>query len=255
MRIVLIGTGNLATRVGIALRAKGVEIIQVYGRTESNAARLASLLDAPFTTSKKEIRTNADLYLLAVSDEAIPEVIADIPISDQLVVHTAGSVSIDILAQVSKNYGGFYTLQTLSKQKEVDFSTVPICIEANNAENLAKLKVLAEHISNQVVTVDSAQRRQLHLAAVFACNFVNHFYSIGEELLHEQQLDFDLLKPLIMETAGKAMHHSPRTVQTGPAIRNNKAIMELHLKMLEQHPEWQKLYELISREISRAQQV
>ena len=253
MRIVLIGTGNLATRVGIALHAKGVEIIQVYGRTESNAARLASLLDAPFTTSKKEILAIADLYLLAVSDEAIPEIIASIPISDQMVVHTAGSVSMDILAPVSKNYGVFYPLQTLSRQKEVDFSTVPICIEANNAENLAKLNALAAIISDQVIPVNSIQRRQLHLAAVFACNFVNHFYSIGEELLHEQQLDFDLLKPLIMETAGKAKLHSPRTVQTGPAIRNNKTIMELHLKMLEQHPEWQKLYELISYEINAFQ--
>ncbi|MCL4482657.1 MAG: DUF2520 domain-containing protein, partial [Bacteroidetes bacterium] len=186
--------------------------------------------------------------------DAIPDVLTDLPIREQLIVHTAGSVSMNILATVSKNYGVFYPLQTLSKQKEVDFSSVPICIEANSAENLAKLRALAAIISDQVVQVDSMQRKQLHLAAVFVSNFVNHFYSIGEKLLLEKQLDFDLLKPLIMETANKAMHHSPRTVQTGPAIRNNKTIMDHHLKMLEQHPEWQKLYELISRDISRPDQ-
>ncbi len=249
MRIVLLGTGNLATRLGIALRAKGIEIIQVYGRTESSAARLANLPGTLFISTKKEIITDADLYILAVSDDAIPDVIADLPIREQLIVHTAGSVSMNILATVSKNYGVFYPLQTLSKQKEVDFSTVPICIEANSAENLAKLRALAAIISDQVVQVDSVQRKQLHLAAVFVSNFVNHFYSIGEKLLLEKQLDFDLLKPLIMETANKAMLFSPQTVQTGPAIRNNKTIMDQHLKMLAQHPNWQKLYELISRDI------
>ncbi len=250
MRIVLLGTGNLATQLGTGLQAKGAEIIQVYGRTESGASQLASLLGIPYTLSKTEIDATADLYILAVSDEAIPEVVANTPVWNQLVVHTSGSVSMDILASEAKNYGVFYPLQTFSIQKAVDFRSVPICIEANSPENLIKLKTLADIISEQVVSVDSTQRRQLHLAAVFVCNFVNHFYSIGEKLLQEQQLDYSLLKPLILETAQKAMQFSPPTVQTGPAVRGNATITDQHLKMLEQHPEWQQLYELISRDIS-----
>lgn len=255
MRIVLLGTGNLATRLGTALQAKDAEIIQVYGRTESGASQLANLLGVPYTLSKTGIDVSADLYLLAVSDEAILDVVADTPIRDQLVVHTSGSVSMDILTSAVKNYGVFYPLQTLSKQKTVDFSSVPICIEANSPENLAKLKALANKISDQVVCVDSTQRRQLHLAAVFVCNFVNHLYSIGEKLLQEQQLDYSLLKPLILETANKAVQFSPPSVQTGPAVRGNTTVMNHHLKMLEQHPEWQHLYELISRDMSRLHQV
>jgi predicted short-subunit dehydrogenase-like oxidoreductase (DUF2520 family) len=122
-------------------------------------------------------------------------------------------------------------------------------VEANNGKNLEKLSLLAHTISEQVFTVNSVQRRELHLAAVFVCNFVNHLYTIGEKLLQEQQLDFRLLKPLILETANKAMAFSPATVQTGPAIRGNQNILDLHLKMLEQHPKWQKIYELISLDI------
>jgi len=251
MRIVILGTGNLATQLGMALHAQHAEIIQVYGRTGTSASDLANLLRCTSTTSKEEIITDADLYIVAVSESAITEVLSDAPIRDRLIVHTSGSVSIDILADFSNNYGVFYPLQTLSKQKAVDFSAVPICIEANSMENQKKLSNLAKTISDQVFRIDSAQRMELHLAAVFVCNFVNHFYSIGEKLLQEQHLDYNLLKPLIAETAQKAMLFSPSDVQTGPAVRDNQQIMELHRKMLEQHPEWQKLYTLISKDISR----
>ena len=192
MRIVLLGTGNLATRLGIALHSKHVEIIQVFGRSESKASYLSGLLGCSFTTSRHAIRMDADLYMLAVSEDAIPEVLSDAGIRKQLVVHTSGSISIDILSAVSENFGVFYPLQTLSKQKEVDFSTVPICIEASSGENLRMLSKLANLLSDQVYQIDSVQRRQLHLSAVFVCNFVNHFYSIGEKLLQEHQLDFNI---------------------------------------------------------------
>ncbi|MCK9413855.1 MAG: DUF2520 domain-containing protein [Prolixibacteraceae bacterium] len=250
MRIVLLGTGNLATRLGIALHAKHAEIVQVYGRSGTSASDLANLFGCTDTSSMPEIITDADLYILAVSDTSIPEVLTNAPFHDRLIVHTSGSISIDILSSFSENYGVFYPLQTLSKQKAVDFSAVPICIEANNAENLEKLNRLAKTISDQVFRIDSAQRRELHLAAVFVCNFVNHFYAIGEKLLQEQNLDFNLLKPLILETANKAMLHSPPEIQTGPAVRDNHTIMDQHLKMLQQHPEWQELYELISKDIT-----
>jgi predicted short-subunit dehydrogenase-like oxidoreductase (DUF2520 family) len=252
MRIVLLGTGNVATRLGLALQANNSEIVQVFGRSETKASHLAGLLGAPFTTSKSQLSRDADVYILAVSDDAITEMAANLfPGGDRLIIHTAGSTPMDVLAPFSANYGVLYPLQTLSLQREIDFSQVPVCIEANSEENLEKIQALATTISDQVVRMDSLHRRQLHLAAVFVCNFVNHLYAVGEELLNEQNLDFDLLRPLILETAGKAMQFSPQTVQTGPAVRGNLTIMENHLKMLEKHAEWQKIYELMSRDISR----
>ena len=252
MRIVLLGTGNVATRLGLALKAKNSEIVQVFGRSEMKASHLAGQIGSPFATMKSQLSQDADVYILAVSDDAITEMAANIfPAGDRLIVHTAGSTPMDVLAPFSANYGVLYPLQTLSQQKEVDFSTIPVCIEANSEENLERLQVLADTLSNQVVRMDSLQRRQLHLAAVFVCNFVNHLYSIGEELLFEQNLDFNLLRPLIQETAEKAMIFSPPSVQTGPAVRGNKTVMEKHLQMLEKHPEWQKIYEQLSRDISK----
>jgi predicted short-subunit dehydrogenase-like oxidoreductase (DUF2520 family) len=250
MRIVLVGTGNLATRLGLALQAKNAGIIQVFGRTETEASRLAGLIGCSFTVSKTHVSTDADIYILAVSDDAIPEVAASIPTGDHFLVHTAGSVSLEMLSAFSANCGVLYPLQTLSRQRAVDFSKIPVCIEANNGENLRQLHEIAGTISDQVINIDSVQRMQLHLAAVFVCNFVNHFYSIGAELLKEHHLNFDLLKPVILETANKAMQFSPHAVQTGPAVRGNKTVMERHLQMLERHPEWQKMYELISKDIS-----
>jgi len=252
MRIVLLGTGNVATRLGLALKAKNNEIVQVFGRTETKVSHLGGQLGAPFATTKSQLLRDADVYILAVSDDAISEMAANLfPFGDRLIVHTAGSTPMDVLAPFSANYGVLYPLQTLSLQKEVDFSKIPVCIEANSKENLEKLHSLAATLSKQVVYMDSLQRRHLHLAAVFVCNFVNHLYSIGEELLLDQNLDFNLLKPLIRETAEKVMLFSPPEVQTGPAARGNKAIMESHLKILEKHSEWQEIYELMGRDISK----
>jgi predicted short-subunit dehydrogenase-like oxidoreductase (DUF2520 family) len=249
MRIVLLGTGNLATRLGLSLLAKNGAVVQVYGRNTARATTLAHLLGCPWTTDKSKILLDADLYLLAVTEEGIPELLQDAPIRHRLLVHTSGSVAMDVLAPFTDDYGVFYPLQTLSAQKALDFSQVPICVEANNSDNLQKITLLAQMISEQVVNLNSVQRREFHLAAVFVCNFVNHLYVIGEKLLKDQQLDFNLLKPLILETANKAMAFSPATVQTGPAIRGNQPILDLHLKMLEQHPAWQKIYELMSLDI------
>lgn len=254
MRIVLFGTGNMATRLGIALQAKTAEIVQVYGRNDYKASLLADRLGCTYTTSLKEINTTAELYLLAVSDEAITAVASSIPAGNRLIVHTAGSVDLAVLSPFSINYGVLYPLQTLSISREADFKQVPFCLEANNSTNLKKLKNLAELLSEKVVSISSEQRRQLHLAAVFVCNFVNHFYAIGERIVGEKQLDFGLLKPLILETALKVQEHSPQTVQTGPAVRGNRTIMDRHLKMLSEHPDWQELYALISDNIKNNHQ-
>lgn len=249
MRIVLIGAGNLATQFGIVLVEKGHQIIQVYSRTEKSAKELGVKLNCPYTDDLADIVSNADLFIIAVKDDAIESILANVNFDDNLVVHTAGGVSIDIFNSYCKNFGVIYPLQSFSKEKRPDFSDIPVCIEANTEINLEVLKMLADSISEKVQAMNSENRLQIHLAAVFASNFVNHFYLMGELLLREKQIDFDLLKPLIKEVASKATLHSPETVQTGPAVRNDKAVMNRHLEMLSNHPEWARLYQLISENI------
>ncbi len=250
MRIVLFGTGNLATRLGTALKSANVEITQVFGRSEEGASKLSRILGCPFTTSGKKVESDADFYIIAVSDDAISAVLSGIRAGKQIVLHTSGSVQMDVLSSFAENYGVFYPLQTLSARREVDFTDVPLCIEASNPSAMEKITALAKTISGTVVSIDSEQRRQLHLAAVFVCNFVNHFYSIGEALLKDHHLDFNLLKPLIRETAAKAIQFSPASVRTGPAVRGNEEVMAMHLKMLEDYPAWKHFYKLISKDIS-----
>lgn len=251
MRIVLVGTGNLATRLGMALHAGNIEIAQVFGRSAAAASQLADLLSCPFTSHLEELLPDADLYLMAVSESALPLLLKNERFHHQFLVHTSGSIPMELLSHTTENFGVFYPLQTLSKQKEVNFRNVPICIEANNKVNLETLQELASLISDKVIQIDSNNRKYLHLSAVFVCNFVNHLYAIGGKLLEEKGLDFQLLRPLIAETAEKAALFLPEEVQTGPAVRNNQPIMDLHLQMLEQHPEWQKIYEVISNDIKR----
>ena len=249
MRIVLIGSGNLGTQLGLALAEKEHRIIQVFSMTEDNASELAANLYCPFTTDPDEIIKDADLYIIAVRDSAIELVVENIDFDTHLVVHTSGTVPLSVFENHCQNFGVFYPLQTFSKNKRVEFNAIPILIEANTDENNQILKNIAGSISDIVLSVNSEKRSRVHLAAVFACNFVNHFYLIAEELLKDKDLGFELLKPLIMETASKVIQNSPGQVQTGPAIRNDKKVMEEHLKMLSAFPEWERFYQLISDNI------
>jgi len=249
VRIVLIGAGNLGTQLGLTLAEKTQQVIQVFSMTEDNASELAKKLHCPFTIDPDEIIRDADLYIIAVRDSAIELVVENIDFGDHLVVHTSGSVSISVFENHCQNYGVFYPLQTFSKNKRVDFYAIPILIEANTDENTQILKNIAGGISGKVLSVSSEKRSQVHLAAVFACNFVNHFYLIAEELLKDKDLGFELLKPLISETASKVIQNSPGQVQTGTVIRNDRKVIEKHLKMLFAFPEWERLYQLISDNI------
>jgi predicted short-subunit dehydrogenase-like oxidoreductase (DUF2520 family) len=249
MKIALIGAGNLATQFGISLLETGNQVLQVYSRTIENAKELGDRLNCPFTEDLADLVSNADLFIIAVTDESIEFILASVNFGDSLVVHTAGGVSIDIFNPYCKNFGVLYPLQTFSKEKRADFSEIPLCIEANSQENLEILKSLAVTISEKVKVITSGERIWIHLAAVFASNFVNHFYMISKILLEDNNLDFELLKPLIKEAASKAVIHSPETVQTGPAVRNDKTVMNKHLEMLSDYPEWERLYQLISENI------
>jgi predicted short-subunit dehydrogenase-like oxidoreductase (DUF2520 family) len=249
MKVSLIGSGNLATQLGIALYEKGHPIVQVWSRTAENAAELAIRLNCQYTNDLSLINSDSDIYVVSVADKAIKQVLSGRFWGNKLVVHTSGSTPIELLSPYCENFGVFYPFQTFSKAKNVDFDLIPICLEANTPQNLEILRDLAQSISSNVQLINSEQRQQIHLAAVFACNFVNHFYSIGEELLREKGIGFDILKPLILETAAKIVGHSPESVQTGPAIRNDKDIIIKHLILLKNQPDLQTIYQQISDRI------
>ncbi|MDM8159421.1 DUF2520 domain-containing protein [Labilibaculum sp. K2S] len=248
-KVVMIGAGNLATQLSLALHENGIDILQVYSKTVESAKALAGKLDCSFTISVKKIEKNADLYIFAVSDKALQPILDkwSVPIGNS--VHTAGSIPVDIFENYTENYGVFYPLQTFSKERKVDFSNIPICIESNSLELRTDLIELAAKISNSVHLINSEQRKQLHLAAVFTCNFTNHMYCIGQKLLQEKDVDFELLKPLIAETAQKVLQLDPMSAQTGPAVRFDEEIMSSHEKALKNTPVFQKLYRFVSESI------
>ncbi len=246
---VIVGAGNVAWHLGEALKAKNISILQIAGRTGNQTMKLAQSLHAECTLDVTKINVNADLYIIAVSDDAIADIAQQLCLENQLVVHTAGSVPMSVFHGQFNNYGVFYPLQTFSRSREIHFHEIPLCIEANNQDNLDKLFRLAELISCKVLSLNSEKRSILHLAAVFACNFTNHMYSIAAQILKRNNIDFSMLHPLIIETAMKAASMKPLNAQTGPAVRNNRNLMDKHLKMLEKDPDLRELYLLLSENI------
>lgn len=252
MNVVLLGSGNVATHIGRALVEAGHRILQVFSPTKSHAESLANSLGTEGIDHLADVDIHADVYIIAVKDDAIEQVVVGLPPSlGGFVVHTAGSVDMAALAQHTARYGVLYPVQTFSKAKAVDFSSIPIAIEASDELTYAQLQQLASSLSDRVFSCDSTQRLSLHVAAVFACNFTNHLYAIGANILNEHGLDFDLIRPLILETAEKAMTHQPKDVQTGPAVRGDVSTMEKHLDALKKHPDLQELYVRISDRIGK----
>lgn len=253
-RFVFIGAGNLATRLSTVLKEKGFSIEQVYNRSEKSAKSLAEKLRTNYTNSPKEILKDADIYFVALKDSAFEEVLPQINFKNKLLVHGSGSMPLSCLEKYSQNIGVFYPLQTFSIDREVDFSEIPVFIEANSAENEKKLIQIAEKISGRVSVLNSEKRLNLHISAVFACNFVNHFYTIAAEVLKSQEIPFEVLKPLIIETADKVQELEPLLAQTGPAVRFDENVISKHLETLQTYPEFQKLYRLVSESIYKFNQ-
>ena len=250
MNIVLIGSGNVATHMGAAFAAAGCRIVQVYSRTLANARVLAGRWSALATDQLADIDISAAVYILAVKDDVLEEVVAQLPpLLNGMVLHTAGSVDMGVFNGRARQFGVLYPVQTFSKAKQVDFSRIPLAIEASDAGTFERLDRLARLLSAEVFSCSSDQRLALHAAAVFACNFSNHLYTIADRLLQEYGLGFDLIRPLIRETAEKAMLHRPETVQTGPAVRGDLQTMHKHLDLLSGHADWAALYVALSREI------
>ncbi|KAA6332779.1 Glutamyl-tRNA reductase [termite gut metagenome] len=249
--IVLVGAGNLATNLAKALYRRGYRIAQVYSRTEEAARALAETVEADYTTCLEELQSEASLYIVSLTDVAFVELLPRIVAGREngLWVHTAGSISMRIWEGYVKQYGVLYPMQTFSKQCEVDFQTIPFFIEASGRKDTEYLKSIVSDLSERVYEVDSEQRKGLHLAAVFTCNFVNHLYVSGADLLEKYHLPFDMLLPLIDETARKVHELPPREAQTGPAVRHDVNVMNKHLELLSDASEMQELYRLLSASI------
>lgn len=251
MKIVIIGAGNVATHIGKALQKAGHLILQIFSSTEHSASILASSLNTGFTTEITQINQSADLYIYAVKDSVLEELTARIQIPAAIHAHTSGSVSVNIFKGKTPRYGVLYPLQTFSKSRDINFSEVPVFIESSDSVTTRILTGVAQSISPNVHTINSDQRLRLHISAVFACNFTNLMYVFSEKLIAESGLDFDILKPLVKETAEKVMHITPNAAQTGPAVRYDRNVIDKHLKMLENDPELSEIYKKLSQAIYR----
>lgn len=251
--IVFIGAGNLATNLAKALYQKGFRIVQIYSRTEESATALAQTVEAESTTDLSTVVDDAQLYIVSLKDAPFVQLLPEIVAGKRkgLWVHTAGSIPMNVWEGQVERYGVFYPMQTFSKQREVDFRDIPIFVESRSAEDTHFLKEIATALSERVYEATSDQRKSLHLAAVFTCNFTNHMYALAAELLKKYELPFEVMLPLIDETARKVHEMEPRAAQTGPAIRYDENVINGHLQMLADEPEMQELYRLISGSIHR----
>ena len=251
--IVFIGAGNLATNLAKELYYKGFRIAQIYSRTVEAAQVLAQTVEAEYTTDLSTVINNARLYIVSLKDTAFVELLPEIILGKEkgLWVHTAGSIPMNVWEGQIERYGVFYPMQTFSKQRKVDFCDIPFFVESNSAEDTRFLKDIAAVLSERVYEATSEQRKSLHLAAVFTCNFTNHMYTLAADLLEKYELPFEVMLPLIDETARKVHELNPHLAQTGPAIRYDKNVINNHLQMLVDEPQIQELYRLISESIHR----
>ncbi len=252
MKIVLIGAGNLATHMGKALLGAGHDILQVYSRTMDSASTLATLVGGAPVTDINAVRADADVYVLAVRDSVLPDLIPQLcrGKGEKVFLHTAGSVSMDVFRGMALHYGVLYPMQTFSKAREVDFSAIPCFVEGNDALAKEVIGGLARTISEKVYSLSSEDRRYLHLAAVFACNFTNHCYDICSEILAKHDIPFSIMLPLIDETAAKVHELSPREAQTGPALRFDEGVIREQSGLLLENPLLRDLYERLSLSIN-----
>lgn len=246
LNIVVVGAGNVAWHLAKELQKNEQKIIQVYNRSVEPAISLSHRLKCDFTTRIEDINQKGDLYILTVKDSVIEEVSELINIKNKLIVHTSGAVEQDVIKH--KRRGVFYPLQTFSKEKKLNFKNIPFCIEASTSEDYSTLMRLATLLSPKVYNIDSNQRKVLHVAAVFACNFSNYMYMISDEILSDSNIPLDILYPLIKETAIKISKHKPKDVQTGPAVRKDKSVIEEHLNYLNNGKNYD-IYKLLSKSI------
>lgn len=246
MQIVIIGSGNVAYHLAKAFKESGVEVSQIFGRNAPELTKISKELSIPFSSDSI---ADADLYLISVSDSSIAEVSQLIKKENCIVAHTSGSVSREALIG---NYrkSVFYPLQTFSKSKKLEYSKIPIFIDAEKKEDQDSLKNLALNISENVMFADDEKRKYIHLTAVFACNFVNHLYARAKEISDSQNIPFEYFLPLIDETTQKIHELEPKLAQTGPAVRGDNRILELHEQLINDE-EKLKIYKTLNESIKK----
>ncbi len=252
IRVSFIGSGNVAWHLAPELDNHGYFVSEVFSKNPSNAQKLIDrLYNASLKTDLDFSNSDSIVFIIAVTDDNIVEIAKEIALpNDAILVHTSGSQPLDVLDfAATENIGVFYPLQTFSKNKKVKFSNIPICIETRNDYTKGLLKTIGERIFNKVIFIDEDERKILHIAAVFACNFTNHMLTLSQDLTKSKDLDFDILKPLIVETIEKALDIGPEEAQTGPAIRNDFQTIQNHLADLENHNDLRSVYDLITQHI------
>lgn len=246
MKIVILGSGNVAFHLAKAFHQKKIPVAQIFGRNESDLKAISIQFNIPYST---EELVNADFYLIAVNDDSVEEISKQITEKNCLVAHTSGSLPVDIL---KGNYrkASFYPLQTFSKSKDLAYSEIPFFLEAENRDDLEMMKNLVSKISSHIIESTYEKRKYIHLTAVFACNFVNHLFARAKEISDSQEIPFQYFLPLIEETTAKILSIDPKSAQTGPAVRNDKRVLELHEELLTE-PEKLKIYKTMNESIKK----
>lgn len=251
MKVVIIGTGNVATVLGKKIITTGNQVMQIVGRDFEKSNILASRLQTTPVYNTRYISLQADLYIIAVSDSSVPSVAGRLKLNDKMVVHTAAAVSKDVLAECSENYGVLYPLQTLVKEANL-IPPIPVLVDGNNETTKKALAAFSSDWAERVQFANDETRLKLHVAAVFVNNFTNYIFTVAEEYCKKEQLKFNLLYPLIEETITRLKSQSPAILQTGPAARKDFQTIEKHKQMLKNQPEIQKLYDFLTDKILEA---
>lgn len=246
-RVVLIGAGNVAHHLAPALLKASVNLCQIYSRSIESARELGRKTGITYTADIFAVYPDCDIYIFCVSDDALLSLFKSIRINKEaLILHTSGSLPLSIFQPFVKRYGVLYPLQTFTKRRDLEFREIPLCVEGSNTEVLQEVRELAGLLSVRIEEISSEKRKYLHLAAVFANNFVNYLYGISGKILEKEGLDFSLLRPLIFETAHKVMLISPENAQTGPARRGDENILNIHKVLLKDDRGLSNLYTILS---------
>ncbi|HEY4110145.1 DUF2520 domain-containing protein [Puia sp.] len=248
MKVVIIGSGNVATVMGSRIAVAGHELLQVVARREAAAAALAAEWGCGYTTRWEAVDPGADIYIVSISDRALVDLPGVLSLPGRLVVHTAGAAPLAALEKVSPRHGVLYPLQSLRKEIR-PFPEFPLLIDARHPEDETAIDAFARTIARQVQHADDALRIKLHVAATFANNFTNYLYTLAADFCQQEQIDFHLLLPIIAETAQRMQQYPPREVQTGPAIRDDRQTMERHLDILSNYHNMSVLYRQFSDQI------
>ncbi len=248
-KIFIIGAGNVATHIGIGLQKSGNHIIGVYSKSLGNARQLGEKLYCPYTSELSSISTEADIYILAIKDDALSTDLDLKFMGNKIFLHTSGSINMNVLSKYSDNYGVIYPLFTFTKENSVTWDEIPICLEASNEFVKQEIDQLSTSLSDKIYYLTSQQRSALHLAAVWVNNFSNHLLSIADDICKENNIPFDILEPIAYETIRKAFILGPETAQTGPAIRGDRKTIENHLKLIGDNELLNTLYIYLSKSV------